>query len=145
MSKIDIKTKQNKASVKSYLQKTADPQMKKDSEVLLRIMQKATGSKPMMWGSSLIGFGKVDYKYASGREGEWLKIGFAPRKNALSLYLTCDLDELSPYLKKLGAHTRGVGCLYIKKLADIDLKILTKLIDIAVRTTPKYLRDKSKK
>ena len=96
------------------------------------MMEKATKEKPKMWGSSMIGFGKMRYKSpATGREVDWFKIGFAPRKANISLHLTLDIQKHAEALKKLGKHKTGVGCLYINKLEDVDLKVLEKMITIA--------------
>lgn len=97
-------------------------------------MQKATKEKPKMWGGSMIGFGKKIYKSpATGREVEWFKMGFSPRKANLSLHLTLDIKMYAAELKKLGKHKTGVGCLYINKLADVDVKVLEKLINTAAK------------
>src|SRR4030095_14285192 len=101
---------------------------RKDSRIILKMMEKASKEKPKMWGSSMIGFGHVRYKSpTTGREVDWFKIGFSPRKANLSLHLI-DLKRLADALKKLGKHKTGVGCLYINKLEDIDIKILEKMI-----------------
>jgi hypothetical protein len=97
--------------------------------VLLELMQKATGEEPKVWGSSMIGFGQVRYKSpTSGREVDWFRIGFSPRKTNFSLHLVLELKNHAEALSKLGKHKAGVGCLYINKLADIDLKVLESLI-----------------
>jgi hypothetical protein len=95
------------------------------------MMEKATGSKAKMWGSAIIGFGDTHYKYASGREGDWFPLGFSPRKAALTLYLMGGLNE--GVLGRLGKFKRGQGCLYISKLADIDLKVLEELIETSLK------------
>jgi hypothetical protein len=129
----EIKTKETKASVTDFINGVADDQKRKDSFELLEMMQKATGDEPKMWGSSLIGFGNVRYKSpATGREVDWLRIGFSPRKANLSLYLTMDIKKYETTLAKLGKHKTGVGCLYINKLADIDIKVLQELIDLSL-------------
>lgn len=98
------------------------------------MMKKASGEKPVMWGSSLIGFGKEKFKSpATGREVDWCRLGFSLRKASLSIYLTCDIREHAAALKKLGKHKTGVGCLYINKLADVDLKVLKGMIDAVVK------------
>ncbi len=132
----EIKTKENNASVKDFLDKIKDKEKKKDCLELVKIMKEVSGKKPKMWGNSLIGFGSHRYKYASGREVDWLLIGFSPRKDSISLYLTCDLDKLGN-LGKLGKHKRGVGCLYIKNLNDVDIKFLKKTIVKAVKLLEK--------
>ncbi|MFI5219194.1 MAG: DUF1801 domain-containing protein [Bacteroidia bacterium] len=130
----EIKTKQNEASVEGFINSVKDEQKRKDSLVVLEMMKKASGEKPKMWGGSLIGFGKLRYKSpATGREVDWMKIGFSPRKANLSLYLCMNIQEHAAALKKLGKHKTGVGCLYINKLEDIDLKVLKGMIDTAVK------------
>lgn len=129
----DIKTKQTSASVEDFINAVKDEQKRKDSFVLLEIMKKASGEEPKMWGASLIGFGNKRYKSpTSGREVDWLLIGFSPRKASLSLYLMMDLKKQAAALKKLGKHKTGVGCLYINKLEDVDLKVLKGMIDASL-------------
>ncbi len=125
----EVKTKLNAASVQDFINSIDDEQKRKDSFVLLEMMKKASGEDPKMWGSSLIGFGKVRYKSAAtGREGDWLRIGFSPRKSNLSVYLM-DINLHATGLTKLGKHKTGAGCLYINKLADIDIKVLEEIIN----------------
>lgn len=135
MSKLaEIKTKPTSNSVDSFLEGIKEEQKRKDSYVILGMMEKAIGEKPRIWGSSLIGFGSKRYKSpATGREVDWFKIGFSPRKANLSLHLVIDLQRHADLLSKLGKHKTGVGCLYINKLADVDLKILEKLIKAGVK------------
>lgn len=129
----DIKTKQTTASVEDFINANTDEQKRKDSFEILKIMQKASGEKPKMWGSSLIGFGNKRYKSpATGREVDWFLIGFSPRKANLSLYLTMDIKKYAGSLKKLGKHKTGVGCLYINKLEDVDVNVLKELIDASL-------------
>ncbi|MCE3282418.1 MAG: hypothetical protein K0Q66_1155 [Chitinophagaceae bacterium] len=130
----EIKTKENSASVTAFIERIPDEQKRKDSEVILKMMEKATKEKPKMWGSSMIGFGNMRYKSpATGREVDWFKIGFAPRKANLSLHLTLDIKKHGDALEKLGKHKTGVGCLYINKLADVDLKVLEQMINTAAK------------
>jgi hypothetical protein len=130
----EIKTRQTTSSVTDFIDSIPDEQKRKDSYVILKLMEEATKEKPKMWGSSLIGFGNVRYKSpATGREVDWFKIGFSPRKANLSLHLVLDIQQYSDLLNKLGKHKTGVGCLYINKLADVDLKVLEKMIDAAVK------------
>lgn len=130
----EIKTKPTKASVKKYLNAIENTERKKDCITIVKIMEKETGKKPVMWGDSLVGFDKVQMAYSTGRKVDWIKVGFSSRKNAISLYLTCDLNEYNNMLKNLGTYKRGVGCLYIKKLSDINIKVLQKIIKVAVKT-----------
>ena len=123
-----IKNSQNSASVVDFINGITDEQKRKDCLIILKMMEKATKEKPRMWGSSMIGFGKLVYKSpTSGREVEWFKIGFSPRKANFSLHLI-DLQRHTDALNKLGKHKTGTGCLYINKLEDIDIKVLEKII-----------------
>ena len=129
----EIKTKETSASVEDFINTVKDEQKRKDSFVILEMMKKATGEEPKMWGSSVIGFGNVRYKSpTTGREVDWLKIGFSPRKANLSLYISVGIKEHAAALKKLGKHKTGVGCLYINKLEDIDIKVLKGMIDASL-------------
>ncbi len=128
----EIKTKQNDLSVEEFINSIKDESKRKDCLALLKLFKKISGEKPKMWGSSIIGFGKKVYKSpASGREVEWFKIGFSPRKANFSLNLVFDLKKQAAELKKLGKHKAGMGCLYFNKLSDVDIKVLEKLISIA--------------
>jgi hypothetical protein len=130
----EIKTKPTSSSVDSFIGGITDEQKRKDSYIIIGMMEKAIGEKPQMWGSSLIGFGSKRYKSpATGREVDWFKIGFSPRKANFSLHLVIDLQRRADLLTKLGKHKTGVGCLYINKLADVDLKILEKMILASVK------------
>ncbi|WP_132056083.1 DUF1801 domain-containing protein [Pseudocnuella soli] len=125
----EIKTKQNEASVADFINALADEQKRKDSEAIIKMMEAATGEQPKMWGASMIGFGNVRYKSpATGREVDWFKIGFAPRKANLSLHLL-DLQRHADALPKLGKHKTGAGCLYINKLEDVNLEVLQGMIE----------------
>src|SRR5689334_6574972 len=117
---VEIKTKATDSSVEAFINKVADEQKRKDSFTLLKLMEKATKEKAKLWGSSLIGFGQLRYKSPNtGREVDWFKIGFSPRKANLSLHLTMDINAQSADLKRLGKHKTGAGCLYINKLEDV--------------------------
>ena len=125
----EVKTKQTDESVDAFLKKISDEEKRKDSMVILEMMKKASGEKPKMWGGSLIGFGFVKIKSpATGREVDWFLIGFSPRKANLSIYLMGGIKKFAADLKKLGKHKTGVGCLYINRLSDVDLKVLEGLI-----------------
>lgn len=131
---VEIKTKQTTASVEDFINSVNDEQKRKDSFAILKMMKKVTGEDPKMWGSSIIGFGTKRYKSpATGREVDWLLIGFSPRKTNLSLYLTMNIKEHEALLKKLGKHKAGVGCLYFNKLEDIDIKVLKEMINISLK------------
>jgi hypothetical protein len=130
----EIKTKETEASVEDFINGIANEQKRKDSFVLIGLMQKATNEKPKMWGNSIVGFGNVVVKSpATGREVAWLKIGFSPRKANLSLYLACNIKAHTSSLNKLGKHKTGAGCLYINKLADVDMNVLEEMINAAVK------------
>ncbi|MEQ1588413.1 MAG: DUF1801 domain-containing protein [Cyclobacteriaceae bacterium] len=130
----EIKTKETNSSVEDFITRLKDEQQRKDSLTLVKIMQKMSKEKPKMWGTSMIGFGNKRYKSpTSGREVDWFKIGFSPRKANLSLHLVLNLQNHVAALKKLGKHKAGVGCLYINKLDDIDLTVLDELIDAALK------------
>ena len=129
-----IKTQPTAASVTDYINSIENEQKRKDSLVLVEIMQNATGETPILWSNSIIGFGIKRYKSpATGREVDWLKMGFAPRKANLSVYISVGIKEHAEALAKLGKHKTGVGCLYINKLNDIDLDVLKGMITTASR------------
>ena len=129
-----IKTKETDSSVGDFINSVKNEGQRKDSFIILKLMQKAAEEKPKMWGSSMVGFGNKKYKSpATGREVDWFKIGFSPRKANLSLHLVLDIKKYAAELKKLGKHKTGVGCLYINKLDDIELKVLEKLINVAAK------------
>ncbi|MDB2342510.1 DUF1801 domain-containing protein [Flavobacteriaceae bacterium] len=131
------KTKPTTRSVELFLDDLIPEQRKKDSWTLYRLMKKITGSQGVLWGTSIIGFGDYHYKYASGREGDWFLTGFSPRKNALTLYLMCDISHESIDFSTLGKHKKGKGCLYIKRLDDVDLKALVNIIKTSISLTVK--------
>ncbi len=134
----EIKTKVNDASVMDFIRSVPDVQKRKDSEELLKLFSAITGEQPKMWGSSIIGFGQYHYKSERSRqEGDWMLTGFSPRKQNLSLYIMSGMDENGDLLEKLGKHKRSVGCLYINRLADIDLTVLKKLITISFASMKK--------
>ena len=131
---VEIKTKPTAVNVEDFIHAVKDEQKREDCFVLLEMMKKATGEEPVIWSNSLIGFGNKRYKSpATGREVDWLRIGFAPRKANLSLYLSINIKEHAAALKKLGKHKTGVGCLYINKLEEIDLKVLKGIIDSSLK------------
>jgi hypothetical protein len=123
----DSKTKPTKVSVKSFIEELADEARRADAKALVRLMQSATGERPTMWGPSIIGFGSYHYTYESGREGDAPMAGFSPRKAATVIY-GLGLGDYEALLAKLGKHTTGKGCLYIKRLADVDKKVLEALV-----------------
>jgi hypothetical protein len=119
------KTKPTKLSVTAFVNAIADPARRADAKALVKLLQRATGEKPQMWGASIIGFGSYHYKYESGREGDMPVVGFSPRKSATVLYGVAGARELLP---TLGKHTTGKGCLYIKKLGDVDQTVLEAMV-----------------
>ena len=130
----EAKTKPTKLSVAKFIKSQPDEQVRKDCAVISKLMSEATGEKPKMWGPSIIGFGSYHYKYATGREGDMPIIGFSPRKRNLTLYvLWYGFEEHAELFKKLGKHTTSKSCLYIKRLSDIDLPTLKKIIKVSVK------------
>ncbi len=127
----ELKTKKTKASVTTFLNKITDEQRRKDCETVLKLMKQATGEEPKMWGSSIVGFGTYHYRYATGREGDWPIIGFSPRKTDLTLYIMPGFED-EPLMAKLGKYKTGKSCLYIKKLDDVEVPVLKKLIAASV-------------
>ena len=130
------KTKPNNLSVEAFLDKIEDPVKKADSKTLAALMEELTGSKPKMWGESIVGFGDYRYKYASGREGDWFVAGFSPRKQNLTIYIMGYLEFYTDILDNLGKHKQGKGCLYIKRLEDIDKDVLRNLIRNSIERLP---------
>lgn len=130
MAKYELKTKQNSGDVTAFLDSISDEQRRSDTQRVVQIMQEITGEKPAMWGGSIIGFGSYHYRYASGQEGDWMKIGLSPRKNALTLYLmgSYDFADYQDLLAKLGKYKTGKACLYINNLDDVDINALKQLI-----------------
>lgn len=124
----ELKTKRQKGGVKEFLASIADEQTRKDCEALAGMMRDATKQPGDMWGDSIVGFGQQHLTYASGRELDWFIIGFSPRRANLTIYLAFELDGFKALLAKLGPHTLGKGCLYIKRLADIDADVLKAII-----------------
>lgn len=126
------KTKPTTSSVTAYIDALTDATRRSDAKELVQLMQRASGEKPRLWGPSIVGFGSYHYKYASGREGDMPLISFSPRKAAMVLYSMLDHHEAKGLLAKLGSHTTGKGCLYIRKLADVDRTVLETLIKNAL-------------
>jgi Domain of unknown function (DU1801) len=124
----DNKTQTTKASVTDFVEAIPDETRRADAKALLKLMKTATGEKPKMWGPSIIGFGSCHYKYDSGREGDMPMAGFSPRKAATVFYGLLGFGGAADLLSKLGKHSTGKGCLYVKKLADVDQKVLEALV-----------------
>ncbi len=132
----ELKTKLNDASVTKFLKTVKDAETRADCESLVSIMEAATKDKAKMWGSAIVGFGTKTVVYAGGREADWMAIGFSPRKGTLALY-GLGISKQEALLKKLGKHDHGKGCLYIKKLSDVDLPTLKKLVAVSVKGSAK--------
>lgn len=126
--KYELKTKASSASVTTFLNSIKEERKRDDAKKLLSIFKKVTKKRPKMWGTSIVGFGEYHYTYASGQEGDFLATGFSPRENALTLYIMPGYQDYGHLLKDLGPHKRGRSCLYIKRLEDIDTKVLEALI-----------------
>ena len=124
----ELKTKENKASVKKFLNSVKDEQKRQDSFKILEMMKKITKEDPKMWGPSIVGFGSYHYKYASGHEGDMCMAGFSPRKEALTIYILPGFEKYDSLMKKLGKYKTGKSCLYIKRLDDVDRNILEEII-----------------
>lgn len=124
----DVKTKKNDASVEEFLAAIEPESKQADSRAIVALMKKVTGEDPAMWGGSIVGCGSYDYKYDSGREGKWMKVGFAPRKQTLTVYIMAGFKRFDELMAKLGKHSTGKSCLYIKKLEDVDVRILEELM-----------------
>lgn len=127
------KTKPTDQSVEDFLNAISNEQKRADAFAILKLMKQVTRAEPQMWGSSIVGFGRYHYKYASGHEGDAPLAGFSPRKQNLTLYLMLGIDDYSDLLKKLGKHKTGKGCLYINKLTDVDLPTLKELVKRSVK------------
>lgn len=133
MAKAENKTKETSASVEKFLNGIKDEKKRQDSFKILKLMKQITKAEPKMWGSSMVGFGNYHYKYASGREGDWFLTGFSPRKQSITLYMMSYLEKHENILKRLGKYKNGKGCLYIKQLEDVDMKVLKELISTTVK------------
>lgn len=131
--KIELKTKKNNASVSEFVDGIADEKLKSDSKKLLKIFKEATGQKPKMWGPSIIGFGEYTYQRANGDETQFMATGFSPRKSGPTLYIMPGYKDYSSMLKDLCPHKLGKSCLYLKSLADVDEKVLVKIIKAGLK------------
>ena len=129
----ELKTKLTGASVADFLNAIKDEQVRQDCWTITEIMQKATNAEPKMWGSSIVGFGNSRYRYASGRENDWMQVAFSPRKQNITLYLSSGFEGRDEMLAALGKHSCGKGCVYIKRLSDVHLPTLKKLIKASVK------------
>lgn len=122
------KTKPTRASVATFINGVEDKQKRRDARKVAAMMRSATGSRARMWGENIVGFGEYHYKYASGREGDFLITGFSPRKQALTVYVIPGFKHFESLMSKLGKYKTGKSCLYIKRLSDVDEKVLERLI-----------------
>lgn len=125
----EIKTKKTELSVDDFIKKIEEPQRQKDAEALVTLMEKATKAKAKLWGTAIIGFGDKRLKYETGRELDWFRVGFSPRKKDFSLYIPGAVNKQPALLKQLGKYKTGKGCLYINKLEDVDLNVLKELVN----------------
>jgi hypothetical protein len=132
MAKYELKTKKNEASVEDFLNEITDEKSRADCQKIAEILQKATNAEPKMWGPSIVGFGTYQYQNTTGSNYEWMEIGFSPRKQNLTLYIMSGFKKYDELLAKLGKHKTGKSCLYIKRLSDIDEKVLTELIESSI-------------
>ena len=130
----ELKTKKTEQSVEEFLNAIADEQTRQDCFNIVKLMQKATKAKPKMWGPSIVGFGDYHYKYESGRENDWFLVGFSPRKQNVALY-GLGITRQPELVQKLGKYKTGKSCLYIKRLADVDQKVLKDLIELSIAHT----------
>ena len=128
MAKAELKTKKNSGGVKDFIDSIEDDVKRTDCREIAKMMRKATGKNPKMWGTSIVGYDEYHYKYESGREGDFFRVGFAPRKQSLTLYIMDGFGKYDSLMAKLGKHKTGKSCLYIKRLSDIDRAVLEKLI-----------------
>jgi hypothetical protein len=132
MTVAQLKTQKTAKSVDAFL-RGVDDKRREDCRTLVRLMRAATHAEPKMWGASIVGFGDYRYKYDSGREGEWFRMGFSPRKKDLTLYILRGVNKYKAHLAALGPHKTSVSCLYIKRLADVDVRVLENLIADAAK------------
>ena len=128
----ELKTKKNEASVDAFIGSISDENKKAACKTIRNMMVEITGEKGSMWGSGIVGYGKYHYKYASGREGDWMLTGFSPRKQALTIYIMTGFKKYRDLLKDLGKFKTGSSCLYIMNLEDVDIKVLRSLIEKSV-------------
>ena len=131
----ELKTQPTGANVEAFLQSVPEP-ARSDCRELVTIMSAATGAQPQMWGSAIVGFGSMRYRYASGQKGDWFRVGFSPRSRNLTLYLADGVDRHAEQLARLGKHTTGKGCVYVKRLDDIERGVLVELINDAASPQP---------
>ncbi len=136
----ELKTRKNDASVEDFLNSVEDEQRRNDCWTVVKLMRDAAKAEPAMWGSNIVGFGSYHYRYASGREGDWMLVGFSPRKQNLTLYIMSGFDGYETLMTKLGKYKTGKCCLYLKRLEDVHLPTLKKLIQQSVKSLKKHGR-----
>ena len=140
----EAKTQPTNQSVKEFLNQIQEPERRADCFEIVKIVEKITGEKPTMWGPSIVGFGSYHYKYASGREGDWPMTGFSPRKKDLTLYIMMGFEKHADLMEKLGKHSTSKSCLYIKRLSDVHIPTLKKLIKIGLKDLKEYTKSQRK-
>ena len=140
----ELKTKPTQASVKEFLNQIPDKERRDDCFAVAKMMEEVTGNKPKMWGPSIVGFGTYHYKYESGREGDWPIAAFSPRKKDLTLYIMMGFEQNPELMKQLGKHSTGKSCLYIKRLSDIHMPTLKKLIKTSIKQLQDYKISRAK-
>ncbi len=128
----DLKTRPTGASVEAFIDAVEHPRRREDARTLLELMHRVTGEEPVMWGPSIVGYGSYHYRYASGQEADWPVVGFSPRKQNLSIYIMTGFEASDALLSRLGKHKTGKSCLYVNKLADVDLEVLETLVRASV-------------
>lgn len=129
----ELKTQPTDNSVTDFLDNVEDEQKRADAYAIMELMREVTGETPQMWGDSIVGFGSYHYVYESGREGDWFLVGFSPRKRNLTLYIMSGFDEYDGLLDRLGKHSTGKSCLYVKRLSDVDEDALRELVQKSVQ------------
>ena len=140
----ELKTKRTDASVKDFLNQITDAERRADCFTVAKLMEEVTGEKPKMWGPSIVGFGTYRYKYASGREGDWLLTGFSPRTKDLTLYIMMGFEKRGDLMKQLGKHSTSKSCLHIKRLSDIHLPTLKKLLKESLKDLRQHVKSQAK-
>ena len=128
-----LKTRENNSSVSAFLERIPDRQRRDDALAVAALMTAVTKSEPKMWGPSIVGFGSQHYRYTSGREGEWFRLGFSPRKEALTLYIPSGFETYPELMAKLGKYKIGKSCLHLRTLADVDQRVLEQLLTRAMK------------
>ena len=141
----ELKTRPTNESVKDFLNRIPEADRREDCFALAKMMEEITGEKPKMWGPSIVGFGGYHYKYASGREGDWPMAAFSPRKKDLTVYLMMGFEKRAELMEKLGKHSHAKSCLYIRRLSDVHVPTLKKLIKASVKDLKAYIKAQSAK